>query len=281
MSTKKEYPSRKSSEKASPIEMTTEITSNLDQLLDEKFKTFKSDILKELTELIGDSVKYHIAQLEEKYDNKYNDLETKLRTQMANFSNQTSEIQELKKSTLELRKANEKLEEKLEEQTNRGLRNTLIFKNIEEEKDEKWKETTEKVVTAIKKASKNSVTFEDALDMIERSHRGNQKNKNKTAKDRRPRPVYALISDWRHAEQLREYFLKKPKSMNIFCEQMYGPRTTWRRNKALAKRKEMKANGEITSGFVSYPAKLMVKKRGNDSYTLEHDFSEEKVDFNN
>ena len=74
MSTKKEYPSRKSSEKASPIEMTTEITSNLDQLLDQKFKKFKCDIIKEIMELVEDSVKYHIAKLEEKFDDKYNDL---------------------------------------------------------------------------------------------------------------------------------------------------------------------------------------------------------------
>ena len=70
---------------------------------------------------------------------------------MAKFSNQALEVQDLKKSTEELKKANEKLEEKLEEQTNRGLRNTLIFKNIDERNDEKRKDTTEKVATAFYK----------------------------------------------------------------------------------------------------------------------------------
>ena len=104
MSTKKEYPSRKSTEKTSLlIEMNAaEMTSNLDQLLDEKFKTFKCDIIKKITELVEDSIKYHIGKVEEKFNDKFTELEKKLRTKMTDLSSQTLEIKELKKSTIEL-----------------------------------------------------------------------------------------------------------------------------------------------------------------------------------
>ena len=105
----------------------------------------------------------------------------------------------------------------------------------------------------------------------------------KKNKDNRNRPIYAAILDWRDSETIKEFFQsnKKPKDIrNIFCEQKFGARTTWRRNKALEKRKELKEKNSIIAGYVQFPAKLMVKKPGQNKYVLAEDFSKIDVIFN-
>ena len=65
---------------------------------------------------------------------------------------------------------------------------------------------------------------------------------------------------------------------------MYGPLTSLRRNLAFQKRKELKDEGSIVSGFVKFPAKLMmnvpghVDKFGKKIYECYHDYSLEKVE---
>ena len=67
-------------------------------------------------------------------------------------------------------------------------------------------------------------------------------------------------------------------SNGVYVEQRYGATTTARRNHALAVRKGLKADGTISNGFISYPAKLMVKYRPGDSkFILHEDFSEMEV----
>ena len=65
----------------------------------------------------------------------------------------------------------------------------------------------------------------------------------------------------------------------MYCEYKFGPLTTRRRSMALQERKGLKAEGKITSGYIAYPAKLMVKLRGEDQYKLHKDFSKAKVDW--
>jgi len=48
---------------------------------------------------------------------------------------------------------------------------------------------------------------------------------------------------------------------------------------ALEERRGLKAEGKITSGYIAYPAKLMVKLRGEDQYKLHKDFSKVKIDW--
>ena len=55
--------------------------------------------------------------------------------------------------------------------------------------------------------------------------------------------------------------------------------TTRRRNMALAERKRLKEAGELVSGYVAFPAKLMVKKHGDKEYKLHTDFSRSKVEW--
>ena len=65
---------------------------------------------------------------------------------------------------------------------------------------------------------------------------------------------------------------------------MYAPLTTQRRNLAYGTRKKLKAEGVITSGYVEFPAKLMVNiagDRGEDGkkqYRLHTNFSSVKIE---
>ena len=72
----------------------------------------------------------------------------------------------------------------------------------------------------------------------------------------------------------------------ISVDQKYGPLTTQRRRKALEKRKELKENGNISSGFIDFPAKLMVNypgdldELGKKIYKLHSNFSTMEVKTN-
>ena len=89
------------------------------------------------------------------------------------------------------------------------------------------------------------MSTEDAANTIKRAHRGKAKRKSKGS----PRPIYAAIDDWRSSEKIKEFFLDRQNASGIFCQQMYGPRTTWRRNQALAKLKSLKESGQISQGY--------------------------------
>ena len=65
---------------------------------------------------------------------------------------------------------------------------------------------------------------------------------------------------------------------------MYGPITSARRNLAFQKRKSLKEDGLITSGFVNFPARLMVNvpgeidRYGKKIYKQHSDFSYTKIE---
>ena len=117
---------------------------------------------------------------------------------------------------------------------------------------------------------------EQASKMIERAHRSKPNKFNKGKRD-----VYARFYDWKDSEWVKVQFLKSNRAREnnrIYVEQKYGPDTNFRRNLALAARKELKMKGEITGGYVNYPAKLFVKyARHDNKYTLHKDFSDEKI----
>ena len=172
----------------------------------------------------------------------------------------------------------EKLEEKLEERTNRQLRKTLVFKGIPlKNRQETWQETEEVLREHI--AEIYDVNYEDTDGIIERCHRSAP---NKNYKGKNPQPIFAAIYDWKECEKLVDNFRKNniaDRSSQIQCEYKYGPMTTRRRNMALVERKRLKESGELVSGYVAYPAKLMVKKRGEKEYKLHMDFSRSKVEW--
>ena len=271
--------------------------------LDDKFIRFKADILDEfrdilttqhipksldeesygqLKEVIKNSVEEAITTFSQKYDERLHKLE-KMLTNVVESS--VKQAEEMEHKTLSLTKENEALrlkvdclEEEIEERTNRSLRKTLIFKNIPQNGKETWDEPTEKVAEAIHKASKGDISFDEAHDMLERCHRGKPRRAGGNA-PKYPPPVYAAIDDWRNSERIKDCFFNRPANFDVFVDQKYGKRTTWRRNQALKKRKDLKAKGDIVSGYVKYPAVLMVKKRHGLKYEEFDNFSKMPVVF--
>ena len=176
-----------------------------------------------------------------------------------------------------------KLVELVEDRTNRQLRNTLVFKGIPVTKGERhgmkeaWNETR-KVLAETLAQHVLDLSVESAQNIFERVHRGRP-----IAKNVQNRHIYARVFDWNMSEKLKNDMRKvntQNPSLKIYCEQMYGPRTSQRRNHALSIRKTLKSNNEIVSGYVSFPAKLMVKVSSDPkaTYTIHDDYSEMEID---
>ena len=175
------------------------------------------------------------------------------------------------------------LENLIEERTNRQMRQTLVFKGIPERKHESWNDTKNIVASTI--AEYTNISREDACDMLNRVHRSRPtENPHKNKR----RDIFAAMHSWEDCE----FFIKKFRRENcernsdpndnsgrVYIDYKYGPLTTLRRGEALKHRKDLIDRKEIISGFVSYPAKLMVKRaHGRDvPYVMEKDFSNEDV----
>ena len=95
--------------------------------------------------------------------------------------------------------------------------------------------------------------------MVERAHLGKKTHKNS------PAHIFAKFYGWKDSQYVIQAFqsINKSKymSMNVFLNQMYSPNLTAQRNDALLTHKQLKATKEIISGYIAYPATLMIKKR--------------------
>ena len=163
------------------------------------------------------------------------------------------------------------LQARLEHQTNRNSRKSVIIRGIPQHENEKTWEDCRKAVCE-KLGEITGCNPEVLSNSIERIHRG------KPNRNNGPRVVHALFYDWNESELLISKMRKHGRNSRVYVEQRYGPDTTWRRNNALALRKDLKAQGTVTSGFIAYPAKLMVKYNAQDrQYTMHQDFSNTEV----
>ena len=153
------------------------------------------------------------------------------------------------------------------------MRNTLIFKGIDEIDSESWEDTAELVAEKISSASEGELSFDDALNSIERAHRtGNNTDAKKDHRD-----ITAALYDWQTSENIKNFFMQKnvkDRKFKVYCEQKHGPMTTTRRNIAMREPRSLLDKKEIAKAYVAYPAKLMVAMNKKDKkYYLHNDFS--------
>ena len=166
------------------------------------------------------------------------------------------------------------VEERLEERTNRQLRQTLVFRGVRETNNESWEDTFD-IITKI--ISKNlGISTRSAESMFNRVHRGKP---TRNGDINSPRPIYAAMFKWHDCENIIDEFrgLNISKKSSIRVNYMFGPLTSARRNLALLERKKLKESGVIISGYLSYPAQLFGKIPGSDEYKLIRDFSKDEV----
>ena len=187
--------------------------------------------------------------------------------------NDKIETQDIKIKTLENEnkervKENNTTKEQVDDQVNRSLRNTLVFRGIKGKANESWKTTRDNLHNIIGKLIPDARGHK----LIERAHHAKPKNQN--GDDEITTPIFAKFFDWNDAQQILDDFkdLNLKKGEKIHVEQMYSPQVTTRRNEALLKRKELKEAGEIVSGYITYPAILMIKKQGERNYVKHSTF---------
>ena len=227
------------------------------------------------------------AETEEKLeeiDAKIDEGLTSAVNRIAQLETQLQRLQvELPEEIRQLRIENDRLSEEIESRTNRQLRRTLIFRNIPETKeDETYAEVKELLAQTI--GSCTNISKEEAFAGIERAHReAKRERSNREGK----RKIFVAFLNWELPQRILDEFRKKnieDRSFNIYAEQMYGPLTSQRRNLAFQLRKALKDEGTITSGFVAFPARLMVNKageldrNGRKIYKQHSNFSSHKVE---
>lgn len=183
----------------------------------------------------------------------------------------------------------------IEDNKNRQLRKTLVFKGLPEQKyeiessaasngtprmrPESWDDTATILATSM--AETLNTTIEDARKMVERCHRAAP---NPRYQGEAPRPIFAAFVNWRDSERAKEAYRKSNidnRNFSTFVENKFGPRTTLRRNMALRERKRLIDSEAIYNGYVRHPAQLMVKdsRVKGAKYKLWKDFSKEPVKF--
>ena len=184
------------------------------------------------------------------------------------------EIVKLKKNDAEQTGDSKRLEENVEDRTNRQLRKTLVFHNIPEIESETWEQTEKLVAEAI--ANVCDIKIEEARENLERVHRSAP---NPRYKGSAPRKIFAALYDWKFSEKCKAEFKTQniSQSTKIICEQMYGPLTRARRDLAMKERKLLKTNKKVISAYVDFPAKLMAKTKKDGKYELIKDFSKVAV----
>ena len=251
---------------------------SLKQHIDEKVTLLSKDI-KENQDLISKA-----TDIATRGFNLANDNSKQIESLLTRVGNLEKDNTKLKVDVSQLSQAHSTqvvqikvLQHRLEDQTCRNSRNTLIIRGVPEQDDEEtdWNITRNALCTAL--APIVNIPAEKISSMIERVHRRG-KSSNPNHDHTGPGAIDAKFFNWNHSEELKRLMWKNGKDSNIYLDQRYGPDTTWRRNKALIIRRDLKASGEIFSGWVKYPAKLLVKYSKQDKkYTLYDDYSRLKV----
>lgn len=96
-----------------------------------------------------------------------------------------------------LTKQVKKLEDKCEDQANRSMRNTLVFKGVNGN-EPNWTKTTE-VLAGVISAVENDITLTEINSWIDRAHRM-QSNENNNTK---PRNIVAIMTSWKVCERIK------------------------------------------------------------------------------
>ena len=165
---------------------------NQDQLKNE-LKTLSNELKDCITD-IKNEIFSKINEFEKRVDEL--EIQTSRAIELAEANNHkieslTNEIASLEEINLALREKLEEacqpaenvalekkvteLEEKIEERTNRQLRETIVIKGVPEEGDESWERTTAVLAEIITMGTENIKSVNEARTFIKRAHR--EKNK--------------------------------------------------------------------------------------------------------
>ena len=151
---------------------------------------------------------------------------------------------------------------------NRSMRNTLIFKNLLEDNNKTWEDTSRVLTKSIH--SKLDLAYDkEFIDrQISRAHRGGAEHfRNEEENENQwkgPKPIFAQIVNWQLAEEIKTEIIKlhAQKRKKVTVSQMHSKQLAARRNDALKRRHEMMKNDKTIQVKLDFPAVLKSKKRG-------------------
>ena len=248
---------------------------------------------KTIKDAVKDAIKNELNDMKQEISRLQSELETvsgvaanalKLSEQLkVDFTKLQEEQVHLKTKLLNSTSEQNKMQEVIEDNKNRQLRKTLVFKGIPEENTanddntnpprENWDETASILAKSMSQAL--NTTIEEAKQMVERCHRAAP---NSNYRGNKPRPIFAAFLDWKDSERTKDAY-RKNRALGVIAEQKTGPLTTMRRNIALKERKRLLDQGAIYNGYVMHPARLMVKdsQAPGAKYKTWKDFSNEPV----
>ena len=202
---------------------------------------------------------------------KLQEIVDELAARVTNLENAPNCDNQHPQASEDLAKELDKVKERLEERTNRQLRQTLVIKGVKElPQGETWEQTKELLASTIAKTVKTS--YNNAYVMLNRVHRSRPSaNPHK----RGQRDIFANLFSWDNCERLVKDFrhVNVRGQSDVRVEFKYGPLTTNRRMQAMERRRTLKDSGDIVSGYVAYPARLMAKTRGSSDYRMLENFS--------
>ena len=103
------------------------------------------------------------------------------------------------------------LKSELEDIKNRGLRKTLIFRNVSQTKNKDPWEETKLILPKVIKVIMPDVADDIIISKIERPHRAPQKDTNQYS-NTGPLPIIAKLIDWNFSEKVN--FIKKVNQLH-------------------------------------------------------------------
>ena len=184
------------------------------------------------------------------------DLATKNEASISDETKSNNENQDkIRILTLQLNQLNSQLDD----QVNRGLRTTLIFRDIPQgERQETWDQTTTVLAKSLKSVLPG-ISEESIKAKIERAHRAKSTSN-----------IIAKFSSWKDSESITKSLINynrkaHDKSKLFYVSQMYSKELTNRRDEALKLRKELIQANKNTTYILTYPAKLMHRKKGSNA----------------
>ena len=157
---------------------------------------------------------------------------------------------------------------RMHELQDRSMRSTLIFKGIPENAEEKTWDDSSTVLAGHLHMLTPEISVDEYTNQLDRAHRGKSTTNG-------ARPIIAKFHKWKDSEAVKRNAIMNNKDITktkVQVAQKYSQNTTERINEALKYRKDLLKTEHGMKLYVSYPAKLMGKRKNDTRYKIIEEF---------
>lgn len=195
----------------------------------------------------------------------------RIETNIVDINSNKFEIGNVVVQINKLKKDNDDLNKKLDEQIDRNMRETLIFDGIKGGDERAWANTKHQLATTLTRLENKYVreederyTYDDFYSYIVRAHRGTKGKKDDNK-------IYAKFNASDIVDHIKELSFTE---RNIFINQMRSPMINKRLYEGRQEIKILKQTPESQSWrmHMNDRCQLMVKKAGDQRYSLHKQF---------